>query len=64
MDDAGEGPVTVAGEIGLERNHLSDFFQGRKNSLKTETMIALGDRYNIPIKDLVVTKEKPARATG
>lgn len=64
MNAAGEGPVWLAGELGMERNHIRDFLQGKKRSLKTETMMALSERYSIPFKDLVVTKDKPARATG
>jgi hypothetical protein len=64
MEIAGEGPVRLAGELGLERNHIRDFLEGKKASLKTETMIAISERYSIPFKDLVVTKDKPVRATG
>ncbi len=64
MDDAGEGPVTAAIELDLERNYISDFLDGRKRSLKTEVTFALAERYSIPVKDLIVTKEKPLRATG
>jgi hypothetical protein len=61
MAGAGEGPVAVAVELGLERNHLRDFLTGKKRSLKTETMLAISERYGIPFKDLIVTKEKNQR---
>lgn len=62
MEVAGDGPVAL--DLGLERNHLRDFLTGKKRSLKTETMMLLSERYGIPFKDLIVTKEKPLRATG
>jgi len=58
MDDAGEGPVTVALALDLERNYIRDFLVGDKRSLKTEVMLLLSERYSIPFKELVVTKEK------
>ena len=59
MEKADEGPVWLAGELGLERNHIRDFLTGKKRSLKTEAMIAVSDRYDIPLKDLVISKERP-----
>lgn len=64
MEAEGEGPVWLAGEMGLERNHIRDFLQGKKASLKTEAMLAIAERYSIPFNDLVITKERRARATG
>jgi hypothetical protein len=61
MDGAGEGAVTVAIELELERNHLRDFLEGKKQSLKTEVMLAISQRYDIPFKDLIITKEKILR---
>ncbi len=60
MDDRGEGPVSASVDMGLERNHIRDFLQGKKRSLKTETMMAIAERYDIPFSDLIVTKDKPA----
>jgi hypothetical protein len=62
MDDAGVGPVTVALELGWERNHLRDYMEGKKDSLKTEKMIQISDRFGIPFRDLVVGGER--RQTG
>jgi hypothetical protein len=42
----------------LERNHIRDFLEGKKRSLRTEIMLALSERYSIPFKDLIITKEK------
>lgn len=61
MADRGEGPVAAAVDLELERNHLRDFLQGKKQSLKTEVMMALSERYDIPFNDLVVRKEKKQR---
>jgi len=57
MDRAGEGPVTVALDLGRERNYLRDFLEGKKDSLKVEVILALHERYGIPINELIVTKE-------
>lgn len=54
MARKGEGPVTVALELGQERNYISDFLDGRKQSLKTEVTLALVKRYRIPLKDLLI----------
>ena len=64
MASAGDGPVTVAIELGLERNYLRDFLEGKKQSIKTEAMLLLSERYSIPFKDLIITKEKALRRAG
>lgn len=61
MADRGEGPVAVAVDLELERNHIRDFLEGKKQSLKTEVMMALSERYGIPFNDLVLRKEKKHR---
>jgi hypothetical protein len=58
------GPITVAQELGFERNHIRDFLEGKKRSLKTEVTLALAEYLEIPFKDLVVTKEKAMRRAG
>jgi hypothetical protein len=58
------GPITVAHELGFERNHIRDFLEGKKRSLKTEVMLALSEYLEIPFKDLVITKEKAMRRAG
>lgn len=58
------GPITVAQELGYERNHIRDFLEGKKRSLRTEVMLALSEYLEIPFKDLVITKEKAMRRTG
>ena len=64
MEKVGEGPVSVAIDLGLERNHLRDFMEGKKQSLKTEVMLLISERYSIPFKDLIVTKEKAIRRSA
>jgi plasmid maintenance system antidote protein VapI len=58
LEKAGEGPVELAGALGIERNYIRDFLEGRKDSLRTEVMLDLSERFGIPFKDLVVTGEK------
>jgi hypothetical protein len=64
MERAGEGAVSVAVALGLERNHLRDFLEGKKRSLKTEVTLMIAERYGIPFKDLVITKDKAARRSA
>lgn len=64
LDRKGAGAVTVAQELGLERNHIRDFLKGDKNSLKTEVMISLSEYLDIPFKDLIISKEKKLRRTA
>lgn len=58
------GAITVAQELGYERNHIRDFLEGKKRSLKTEVMLALSEYLDIPFKDLVISKEKAVRRAG
>jgi len=61
LEKQGTGAVTVAQELGLERNYVRDFLKGDKNSMKTEVMLAISERLDIPFKDLVISKEKKLR---
>lgn len=58
MDDAGLGPITVAIELGWPRDHLRDYLAGKKDSLKTEKMLQISERFGIPFKELVVGASK------
>lgn len=58
------GAIHVAQELGYERNHIRDFLEGKKRSLKTEVTLALSEYLEIPFKDLVITKEKAIRRAG
>lgn len=64
LEKKGEGAVTVAQELGLERNYIRDFLKGDKNSIKTEVALLLSDYLGIPFKDLVISKEKKLRRTA
>ena len=65
LDRKGQGAVTVAIELGLERNYLRDFLKGDKNSMKVEVVLALSEYLDIPFNDLIITKErKKLRRTG
>lgn len=64
LDKKAVGPVTVALDLQLERNHIRDFLVGDKNSLKTEVMLDLSEYLDIPFKDLVITKEKRLRRSA
>ena len=61
MAAAGDRPIPLAEEFGLERNHLRDYFEGKKRSLKIEVLQQLSERYDIPLSDLVAKKEKQNR---
>jgi hypothetical protein len=55
------GAVTVAIELGWERNYLRDFLEGKKESLKAERYFQLSSQFNIPINELITIKEKQVR---
>lgn len=61
MAAAGEGPVTAAERMGLERTYLSDFFLGKKRSLSAEVRMALVERYKLDFKDLMISKPKRSK---
>jgi hypothetical protein len=60
----GIGPVTLALELGKGRDYLRDFLEGKKDSLKIEVVIALSERWDIPIKNLVPSEEKALRRSA
>lgn len=61
MTSRGDLPVPLALELGLERNHIRDFLAGKKDSMKAPVLLLLAERYSIPIRDLIVPKEKQTR---
>ena len=61
MQAVGDRPVTLALELGLERNHIRDYLEGKKRSLKAEVLMTLSERYGIPLNELLIRKEKPVR---
>lgn len=58
---AQKGPVEAAIEMGLERNYLRDFLEGKKRSLKIEVTMQISETFGIPFKQLVPSKEKQTR---
>lgn len=58
------GAVAAAVELGWERNYLRDFLEGDKNSLKAERIFELSEFLELPIKDLLITKDRKLRRTG
>lgn len=61
LDRAGDGPVTLALEWEMERNHLRDFLLGRKESLKPEVLQLISERYGIPLSMLIIKRQRKKR---
>lgn len=55
----GETAIGVAKELEIERNYIRDFLEGKKASLKIDVAVSLSERFDIPLKDLTPTKQKP-----
>lgn len=58
---AGDSPITLAQEWDLERNHLRDFLDARKDSLKAEVLQLIADRYGIPLVQLIIKRQRKQR---
>lgn len=62
IESANEHPITVAKELGLDREYVRDFLTGRKASLSYEAMTSLAARYEIDPDDLKVgPRKRPER---
>lgn len=61
MERAGDKPVSLAAEWDLERNHLRDFLERKKDSLKPEVLALLADRYDMPLAQLIITRPRRKR---
>lgn len=61
FDRTGDSPITVALEWEFERNHIRDFLEGKKSSLKLEVLQLISKRYNIHLDDLTITRQKKKR---
>lgn len=61
IERAGDAPITLALEWNFERNHLRDFLDGRKDSLKAEVLQLLSERYDIPLSQLIIKRQKKKR---
>ena len=61
FDHKEESPITVALELELERNHIRDFLDGKKDSLKSEVLLMLSERYKIPFNLLIIKRQRKRR---
>jgi hypothetical protein len=61
FDRSEQSPITVALEWELERNHIRDFLDGKKDSLKSEVLLMLSERYNIPFNLLIIKRQRKKR---
>jgi hypothetical protein len=61
FDRTGESPITVALEWDFERNHIRDFLEGKKDSLKPEVLENLSVRYGIPLNMLIIKRQRKKR---
>lgn len=57
----GHSPITVALAWDLERNHIRDFLDGKKDSLKPEVLQLLSDEYGIPFNMLIIKRQRKKR---
>jgi len=62
LDKAQVSPFTLARELGWDRHHLSEYLNGKKDSLKAEKLMQLSERLGIPFSDLLPGGAK--RETG
>ncbi len=58
---SGDSPITLALDWNFERNHLRDFLEDRKGSLKPEILVLLSERYGIPLQQLIITRQRKKR---
>jgi hypothetical protein len=61
FDRTGQSPITVALEWELGRDHIRDFLEGKKDSLKPEVLLMLSERYGIPFNMLIIKRQKKKR---
>lgn len=61
FERSGDSPISIALEWDLERNHIRDFLDGKKDSLKPEVLQNLSERYNIPFNMLIIRRQKKKR---
>lgn len=62
LEKADLSAFTVARELGWNRHYLAEFLSGKKDSLRTEKMMALSERLGIPFNELIPGAGR--RATG
>lgn len=64
FEGSDKGPITLALDWGLERNHLREFLVGKKDSLKYEVIESLSEHFGIPISLLIIRRLKKKRKTA
>lgn len=57
----GDSPITVALEWELERNHIREFLIGKKESLKSEVLLLISEKYGIPLNMLIIKRQRKRR---
>ena len=62
IEAAGFGAVSAALEMGWPRDHLRDYLEGRKDSMKVQKLLQLSERFGIPFNELIPGGTK--RQTG
>lgn len=61
FENSEKGPITLAEDWGLERNHIREFLIAKKNSLNYEVIEALSEHFKIPINLLTIRKMRKKR---
>ncbi len=61
FERSGESPITLALAWDFERNHIRDFLDGKKDSLKPEVLQMISEHYGIPFNLLIITRQRKKR---
>ena len=61
FDVSGNSPITLAVEWELGRDHIRDFLEGKKDSLKPEVLLLLSEKFKIPFNLLIIKRKKKQR---
>jgi hypothetical protein len=64
FEGSDKGPITLALDWGLERNHLREFLVGKKDSLKYEVIESLSEHFGIPINLLIIRRLKKKKKSA
>lgn len=61
FERSGDSPISMAQLWDLERNHIRDFLDGKKDSLKPEVLQNISEHYGIPFNMLIIRRQKKKR---
>lgn len=61
FERSGDSPISVAIAWELERNHIRDFLDGKKDSLKPYVLENISERYGIPLNLLIIRPQRKKR---